>query len=137
MAFFIIVSISFSGVAQEASIVHYQRKEKLQQVILPNDTFRSNEFTILVPDSIYSAGKITIKILSLNNIKLTAEFNFSQNKFTSVEYIIKKKHMELLEKEITSKTLIQSLDEQELKKINLSITTETKGRKVYYKLSML
>ena len=42
--FFIIFPFSIQFFCQESSIVHYQRREKIDQVILPNDKYNSADF---------------------------------------------------------------------------------------------
>lgn len=94
--FFLIATFSLTAFSQEVQIKHYERKISLDQIILPNETYQSSNFNILIPDSIYTAGTISIKHLSINEIKCKGNFYFSENTYSRVEYISKNKNIEQL-----------------------------------------
>jgi hypothetical protein len=85
---------SFFGISQETTMYHFQRKGSLEKIILPGEKFNSTDFLISFPDSIFSAGNITIKNLTINDWKFQVNFVFSENTYTKLTYSVKKKNCE-------------------------------------------
>lgn len=132
-----ITTFSLHVNAQEVSIVHYQRNNEMNEVILPHDRYNSSLFDILVPDSVYSAGKITIKHLTFSNFKSSAKLLFSNNTYSSTTFTIKKKHISNFEESVLAKTGISSLSQKDLKQISLSLVKVISGRRVEYTFAVI
>lgn len=94
--FFLVATFSLTALSQEVQIKHYERKLSIDQIILPNEIYQSSSFNVLIPDSIYTAGTVSIKHLSVNGIKCTGNFYFNENTYARVEYISKNKSIEQL-----------------------------------------
>ncbi len=88
----ILVGSFFTGLSQETNIYHFQRNGELETIILPSDTFNSSLFVIPFPDTMYTAGSITIKKLKLKDLKLQVNLVFSDNTYTQLTYSVKKKN---------------------------------------------
>lgn len=131
-AVFFTLLFSNASIAQETSIVHYQRSEKLEELVFPNEFFRSDLFDIFVPDSVYSAGQITIKKLSFSDLKIAGFFSFSNNIYKNVVYTVKRKHKETFESYIVSKMQINEFSQSELEKLKINLKTSNRGNKVEY-----
>ena len=130
--FFIIFPFSIQFFCQESSIVHYQRREKIDQVILPNDKYNSADFILVVPDSVYSAGRISVKFMKIANYKSTVKFEFSENRYTSTSYILSKKNSSSFESDVLKTANVISLQEEDLKAANLKLSKTKEGRKYKY-----
>lgn len=96
------LGVSLVGFAQETTMYHFQRKATLDQVIFPGEKFNSSNFIISFPDSLYTAGQVTIKKARIKEWKLQANFVFSDNAYTTLTYVVKKKNrdefIQLIEK---------------------------------------
>jgi hypothetical protein len=96
------LGVSFVGFTQETTMYHFQRKATLDQVIFPGEKFNSSNFIISFPDSLYTAGQVTIKKARIKEWKLQANFVFSDNAYTTLTYVVKKKNrdefIQLIEK---------------------------------------
>jgi len=102
--FLLLLFFYLGVVGQDAQIKHFQKKAKVEQLILPNQPFNSSLFTIHFPDSIYSKGTITVNKLIIGEQKAKAIFYFTNNQYTKAIYVCNKKNRDkliLLLKDVT------------------------------------
>jgi hypothetical protein len=110
--FFLLFFSPFFSFSQEVRIKHYERKLSLEKLILPNDTFNSNVYNLFIPDSIYTAGKITIKSLKIKGAKYFSNFYFNDNRYSKTEYIVKTKNYKELLSEIQKNSELDCKEEK-------------------------
>lgn len=96
----LLLFFAFSFQAQEkGSLMHYQKK-CTECLALAGETFSSKNFFIVVSDSVYSGGQITVK--QLNQTTFTAKkalLLFGSNSYSKTQFFIKgKKNIAAYEK---------------------------------------
>lgn len=75
----------------EVEVRHYQRKLEIETLIVPNQIYVSDIYSIIVPDTVYTTGTISVKYLNIAGTKAIGTFYFSFNSYYKVEYIVKNK----------------------------------------------
>jgi len=118
--------------SQETVIIHYQRKQNLEKVILPNEKYNSTFFKVFVDDSIYSGGQITVKKLQLASIKSSCKLTFSNNVYHDVSYTVNIKNRLIFEKFVIEKLKLSAFTESEFKNLNILLTVKYDRSKVFY-----
>ena len=91
---FLFLGFASIGLSQQVSMNHYQRKCEVFSLIVPSQSYNSRVFSIPFPDTLYSAGNVSIKKLQMNKIKAEGKFMFKNNVYTRVEYSFKKREEE-------------------------------------------
>jgi hypothetical protein len=93
IGFFILFFLSFSAQSQDVgALIHYQKKCQ-SCLMIASEKFDSKKFTIYVPDSIYSGGNITIKIIDQAKFKVRkAKFEFDNKEITRAQFYVKGKN---------------------------------------------
>lgn len=85
----------------EVAINHYQRKVKTDNLILPNQKYIDSIYMILIPQTEYSSGNISVKNFIVDELKCSAEFKFGNNLYTEVKYVLKsQKHLNRFAKKL-------------------------------------
>ena len=104
----------------------------MDELVFPNESFNSKIFDIFIPDSVYTAGQITIKKLSFSNLKMFAYFSFSNNEYKNVVYNIKRKKKKEFEAYVVAKLNLKEFSDAELLSLKIKVTIIKKGRKIEY-----
>ncbi|MEN8839074.1 MAG: hypothetical protein ABF238_01045 [Flavobacteriales bacterium] len=121
---------SFLGFSQETTMYHFQRKGSLEKVILPGQRYNSSQFVISLPDSLYTAGNITIKKLKINDWKLQVNFIFSRNVYTQMVYSVKKRDKEEFIQFLENSDSIFSWQQKKIgRKVQFTLTLQAEQNK--------
>lgn len=88
----LLFALSFSGNAQGTGINHYQRKVKSASLQCPGELFSSKDYLIVVPDSIYSFGKVIVKKINFSAFTANSfQLRFENNVIQNVQFTVKGK----------------------------------------------
>lgn len=91
---FILVVLSvFAAHSQEVRLEHYQRTKSFDGLPLPTDEYKSSEFGIIFPDSLYNAANIRIKKANFKGYKSSFQMILSveEKNFTQIRIFAKGK----------------------------------------------
>ena len=128
--FFVLFSLHLY--AQDSNITHYQRRANLAKLVVPNTAYSSKDFIIHFPDSLYNAGKITIKRLKVSGLKLMCELNFKRNYYFQVKYTVKKSKKSKFETALMTALNVNDLSAERLAKLGLGLNNNLNHSIRYY-----
>ena len=127
----------FAQEINETKISHYQARFRTAQWIMPGDTFVSHALLIPIPDSVYTAGVLTIKKYTSPTTKAQALLEFSHRVYQKSNYLVKKKHVLAFEQEVLSQLGTGSFDAESLLTKNIRLTKKIQGKNIYYTFERL
>ncbi len=131
------ISSVFAQEINETKISHYQARFRAAQWIMPGDTFVSHALLIPIPDSVYSAGVISIKKYTSPTTKAQDLLEFSHRVYQKSNYLVKKKYMLAFEQEVLSQLGTGSFDAESLLTKNIRLTKKIQGKNIYYTFERL
>jgi hypothetical protein len=107
---YIIIALAFmcsiNNAQSQSLLKHYERNVEFSSIMLPNDAFKSTDFKIIYPDSIYDTADIIIKKAVFENLKKISLVLKTKDKiYTSIQLGTKSKKRFTLLKEMVAKKL--------------------------------
>ena len=133
---FIIIAIalmcSIKGAQSQNVLKHYVRKAQFLSIMLPNDAFKSSEFRIIYPDSIYKAADIIIKSAGFENLKkINLVLKTKDKVYTSIQLSTKSnKRFNLLKGMVAKKLacLVDKVEDGTCVHENVNVSIKKQGR---------